>query len=165
MLLQTYFLRQKKKFHCPLPPPPPAALIRKSPNSLQQYATIRQWISDLMEGGGRAEKSNFWGVTKWRDLGFVGFVCIQYCLVPWLGILRSFALYSFAQKERPWAIRSHNSLKRSNCEQITLITLYKRVARANRSLTKSDMSDFARFFEIEYSTLVLSLSKNKQFAK
>ena len=60
---------------------------------------------------------------------------------------------------------SHNSLKRSNCEQIALITLYKGVARANRSLTKSDMSDFARFFEIEYSTLVLSLSKDKQFAK
>ena len=41
-------------------------------------------------------------------------------------------------KERPWAIHSPRSLKKRDCERITLVALYKRVTRANRSLTKSD---------------------------
>ena len=40
--------------------------------------------------------------------------------------------------------RSRHSLQKSDCEQITLVTLYKRVTHANRSccsLKKSDVSD------------------------
>ena len=48
-------------------------------------------------------------------------------------------------------------------EQITLVALYKRVMRANRSLTKSDMSD-SLFFRSN-CTFALLLSKKDWFAQ
>ena len=62
--------------------------------------------------------------------------------------IRSFALPSFAQNllviVRLWAICSCSSVKKSNCEQNALITLYKSFMQANRShrsLKKSAVSD------------------------
>ena len=50
-------------------------------------------------------------------------------------------------KERPWAIRSRHSFKKSDRKQIALVALYKRVTRANHSLIKSGVSDSLVFWE------------------
>ena len=70
------------------------------------------------------------------------------------------SLSSLFKKEQPWAIRSLRSLKKSNREPIALIALYKRVTRANHSVTKSLVRDLLVFWE----QITLLLSKNERFA-
>ena len=60
-------------------------------------------------------------------------------------------------------ICSCRSLKKSDHEQIALVALYKRVARANRSLTKSDVSELL-VFESKSHFLSFAL-KNERLAQ
>ena len=57
------------------------------------------------------------------------------------------SLLSLFTKEWPWANHSHHSLKKSDLEQIALVTLYK-IATVSKSLSllfkKSDMSDLLK---------------------
>ena len=74
-------------------------------------------------------------------------------LKPGLGIrsfaLHSFALHSFAQNQSPLRATVRDLLlslfKKENRERIALVSLYKSVTRANRSLTKSEVSDLLVF--------------------
>ena len=86
-------------------------------------------------------------------------------------------LLSVFFKKSPWANRSYRSLKKSNCEQSALSTIYKRVMRGNysrNSLKKSDLSDaiviqwfapkklyFSPFFWQFFTTFPLFMPKSK----